>query len=161
MFLNSNYILASELVEKMGIHIANISIIRNQLESENDICTIKKMGACTFINKNSGKLPQNIQDGIRVNTFTDMTDKIPTPFIKEEFNLSYKELSESGIILGEQKISGKKFYIFDQDFVEKVKDKICYVLSPEETQDCLKRKLIDGFIQINNRKCLTWYKVYK
>ena len=102
MFLNKNYISSNELVEKMGIHIANISMLRNQLEYDDDIVTIVKKGGASFIKKNSMKLPSNIKEGIAKNTFTDISNKLPCPFVKSEYQVSEKELMKSGLVVAKE-----------------------------------------------------------
>lgn len=161
MFLNENYILANELVQKMGIHIANISVYRKRFEDENDLGTIKKMGDCNFINKASEKLPLTIMNGVRAHEFTDMTDKLSAPFVKTEWDLSYNELYDAGVITEQKFICGKRFYVFDHDFIKKVKRKICYVLNEKETKECFDKELIDGYIKISKKKYLTWYSLRK
>ena len=157
MFLNKNYISSNELVEKMGIHIANISMLRNSLEYDDDITTIVKKGGASFIKKNSYKLPSNIKEGIVNNEFTDISNKLPCPFVKSEYQVSEKELMKSGLVISKEKIAGKDFYVFSDDFVKKVRNKIVYTLNKEETMECFAKKQIDGYIQVSKNKFLTWY----
>ena len=157
MFLSSNYILANELVEKMGIHIANISMLRQKFEDGDDFSTIKKLNNCSFINTKSHKLPNNITVGILTNTFTDISDKLPCTFVKSEYLVSERELFNSGVAVEKIKIAGKDFYTFDSNFVSKVNRKIVYTLNKAETMECFERNQIDGFIQVSKNKFLTWY----
>jgi hypothetical protein len=157
MFLDKKYILANELVQKMGIHIANISMIAKSLEDYDDVFV--KMGNCTFINTESIELPNNLKEAIAANDFTDMSDKIPVTFIKAEHNLSVVTMKKSGIISEVTEIAGKKFYVFKKDFMEKTKDTILYVLDKEETSECAEKNYIDGYTQIGTNKFLTWYNV--
>jgi hypothetical protein len=157
VFLNKNYILANELVEKMGIHIANISMLRSHLEEvDDDISTIRKMGNCNFIKKNSLKLPKNIREGIYSNTFADVSNKLPCSWVKTEYEISDSELKKSGVVENVVTISGKKFYVFKDDFVKTTRNKIVYVLNEQETMDCYKKGQIDGYIKAGKRY-ITWY----
>lgn len=157
MFLSDNYILANELVQKMDIHIANISILKNNLERLNNTKDIISLKKCSFINKDSLMLPNNILVGIFSNEFTDISDKLPVTYVRSEFGITYKELQKSGILLGKVKIAGKQFYHFTPEFVEKMKNKTVYILNKKETLECERNKDIDGYIQLGKNKFLTWY----
>lgn len=157
MFLGKNYVLANELVQKMNIGMANISILRAKLEDEGDETTLFKMNNCTFIKTNSHKLPKNIRNGILANEFTDLTDKIYVPYMQTEHGLSKKEVLSMDVCDGIELVGGKEFYVFNKEFVKKVKNKVLYVLSPDECADCHRKGQIKGFLQVNKRKFLTWY----
>lgn len=156
MFLHKNYILSNELTQKMGIHIANISMLRKQFEDD-DSGTVIKRNNCTFINIKANNLPNNIRVGISQNTFTDMTNKLPCTFVRNEYSLSDKELMQSSIIKEKTKIAGKDFYVFTDEFVKQMKNKNGYVLNKAETMECINNGDIDGYIQITNKKYFTWY----
>lgn len=157
MFLSENYILANELVSKMNVNIANVSMIRQKFEDENDLTTIIKMNSCNFIKSNSSKLPQTFQRSINSNTFTDFTNKLPCTWLKEEFNVTEREWFNSKIVTDKVKLYGKEFYVFSEDFIKKVKNRILYVLDKEETQKCYQNNQIEGYIQLSNNKFMTWY----
>jgi hypothetical protein len=156
MFLNKKYILANELVNKMGIHIANISMLMKEHE-DSDNGMFVKMNNCTFINTKDGELPQNIIDGIRANVFTDMTDKLPCTYIRTEYGITEKELFKAGMVTKIVTIAGKDFYQFAPEFVEKMKYKIGYVLDEVETMECFRKKQILGYTQLAKNKYFTWY----
>jgi hypothetical protein len=141
----------------MNIGMANISILRSQLEYEGDETTLFKMNNCTFIKTNSHRLPKNIRNGIIANNFTDLTDKIYVPYMQTEHGLSKKEVLSLDVCNGITKVGGKDFYVFDKEFVKKVKNKVLYVLAPDECVHCYRKGQIEGFIQVNKRKFLTWY----
>lgn len=160
MFLNKNYILANELVNQMDINIANISILKKQFEDDGDDITIVKLNNCSFIKTNSFKLPNNIKEGICKYKFTDISNKIPCSYFREEYEISDKEIMSTPIITGKVTIDGKKFYEFDNDFVRKVKNHVLYTLTEEEKNDCYSKGQIAGFIKISKNKYLTWYPKY-
>ena len=157
MFLNKKYILSNELVDKMGIHIANISMIRQQFEDNNDFGSIVKMNNCSFINITCNHLPNNIKNGILNNTFTDMSDKLPCTFVKSEYNVTENELFRSGIVIDKVTIASKDFYVFNQEFIKKMRNKLGYVLNKKELDECIKNNEIDGFEQISKNKFFVWY----
>jgi hypothetical protein len=157
MFLNQNYILANELIQKMDINIANISVLVSHYEDCDDYTTMYKMNNCTMINTASHKLPKNLREAIAANKFTDITNKLPCTFVKSEYEFTEKELTESKIVIDKIEIAGKKFFVFDRDFVEKVKNKIVYALNATETMECFRKKQIEGYIQVSKNKYLTWY----
>jgi hypothetical protein len=156
MFLSTKYVLANELVQKMGIHIANISVIAKELE-DNDYGHIIKMNNCNFVRKDSRHMPHNIQVGLLTNQFTDISDKLPCTWVKDEYEMSEKELLKGDMIYGKVKIAGKNFYHFKPEFVKKMKRKIGYVLNEQETMECFNKGQIDGYTQINKDKYFTWY----
>lgn len=157
MFLNKNYILGNELVEKMEISIANISNLRKKFENNNDLDTIVKIGNCSFINSVSKKLPTNIKFGIRSNIFTNVSDKLPVTWVNKEFNSNEEELQDCGIVIDTCKISGKQFYIFEPKFVKEMKGRIGYILDKEETFQCYEKNQIKGYIELSKNKYFTWY----
>ena len=109
--LNNKSILSNELVQKMGIHIANISM----LESPN----IVKMGNCNFLQPDDLFLPKNIKQFIRVNagTFTNLENMLPCKFARDELEVSEKHLLDSGIVEKIVEVAGKQFYKFSDNFV--------------------------------------------
>lgn len=157
MFLHKKYILVNELVQKMKIHIANISMLRNQFVDDEDFTTIKKMNNCTMINTTSKKLPNNILLGIKSNTFTDMSDKLPCTWVKSEHEMTERELFTSGIVIDKIKIANKDFYVFNSNFVNTMKNKIPYILNEKEMKECTNKKQILGSIKLGKNKFFTWY----
>lgn len=157
MFLHKKYILANELVQKMNIHIANISMLRNQFTDDDDFTTIMKMNNCAMINTSSKKLPHNIMEGIRKNTFTDMSDKLPCTWVRSEYEMTERELLSSGIVIKKTKIAGKDFYIFNQEFVKTMYNKVPYILDEKEMIECTNKKQILGHIPLGKNKFFVWY----
>ncbi|WXB47921.1 hypothetical protein WCWAEYFT_CDS0219 [Vibrio phage VB_VaC_TDDLMA] len=161
MFLSSNYILGNELVQRMDINIANVSIMSKRFEEENDHTTVIKMNNCNFIKSDSPKLPQYIQKGIQDlslnKPFVDFSDKLPCTWFRSEFELSDKDCINSDIIKDKVKLFGKEFYVFEQSFIDAVKDRICYILDANETKECWNKKQIEGYVQISKKKYMTWY----
>lgn len=157
MFLHKKYILANELVQKMNIHIANISMLRNNFTDDEDFTTIIKMNNCCMINTSSKKLPNNIAVGIKNNTFTDMSDKLPCTWVKSEHEMTERELYQSGIVQEKIKIAKKDFYVFNRNFINTMKNKIPYILDEKEMLECTKKKQILGSIKLGKNKFFTWY----
>jgi hypothetical protein len=160
MFLNKEYILANELVQKMDIHIANISMLKQKIENQANFDDIIKMNNCTFVNRRSKYLPNNIKIGILTNTFTDLSNKLPVTYIRSEFGVSEKELFAADIVEGKIKIADKEFYVFKNDFIDKVKNGIINILDKEDKEDCEYQGSIDGSIKLSKNKYLTWYNVW-
>lgn len=157
MFLNKNYVLANELVQKMGIHIANISMLVKYYEDRENFSTMLKMNNCTFINSKDSSLPNNIRIGLANNNFTDMSNKLPCTWVKTEYEMSDKDLINSDMIIEKVKIAGKDFYVFAPEFVQKMQGKIGYTLDKAETMDCMAKGQIDGYTQLSKNKFFTWY----
>ena len=155
MFLSKQYVLANELVQKMGIHIANISMLMNGVDEYS--LDFIKMNNCTFIKRNSHKLPNNIKVGLSKFEFTDVSNILPCTWVRNEYELSDKELMSSGVVKRKIKVAGKDFYEFTDEFVKKVGNKIGYTLNKEETMECFSRKQINGYVQMSKNKYLTWY----
>lgn len=157
MFLENNYILSNELVQKMNIHIANISMLKQDLENNGNVEDIIKMNNCTFINKNSRYLPKNIRIGILQNDFTDISDKLPCTYALEIFECNNKEITTSGIVKEKISIAGKNFYVFTQKFIDTIQGKVVNVLDYDDTMDCYRDKQIDEYIRLSKNKFITWY----
>jgi hypothetical protein len=157
MFLDKKYILANELVQKMGIHIANVSMLRKSFEHNDDYYSIRKMNNCSFVSAKAYNLPNNIKQGIKDHKFTDVSNKLPCTYFKSEFNVTERELTKSGIVLGKMTIAGKKFYVFSNEFVQNLHDKVGYILDAKENEKCLKDSSIDGSVQLSRNKFFAWY----
>lgn len=147
--LNSNHILANELVQKMGIHIANASMI--------DSPNVIKMGNCNFIEKDDGYLPKNMKKFIRENEFTNLENLLPCKYARDELCISEKNLISSEIVSSVVTIANKDFYKFNDKFVKRVKKKILNVLNKDEFTECLTEELITDYIQLTKNKYLTMY----
>jgi len=157
MFLTKDYVLASELVHKMGIHLANISMLRKKYEHNDDLYSIRRMNSLLFVNKKARQLPNNIRNGLNSYKFTDLSTLLPYNYINREFAVSEKEWEQSGIIIAKTVIANKKFYVFSEEFAKTVKQYVPYILNKEETEDCTKNKTIRGSIQLSKNKFFTWY----
>ena len=157
MFLDSKYILANELTNKMDIHVANISMMRSVFEDNNDFYSMPKKNNCTFINTKANNLPNNIKIGILTNSFTDMSDKLPCTYVRTEYGMTQKEMEKADMIIGKVKISGKDFYQFKPEFVKKMKRKIGYILEEHEAIDCFNKDQIDGYVKLSKNKYFSWY----
>lgn len=155
MFLSKKYILANELVQEMGIHIANISMFTKNL-AEHDLTAIK-MGNCTFLNSNSVTLPKNITTAVLLNSFTDMSDKLPCTWVKSEYELREKELFKSGLVIDKVTIANKHFYVFAPEYAKKFKYKVPYILTEKEKNYCYINNQIDGSIQLGKDRFFSWY----
>lgn len=157
MFLTRDYILANELVEKMGIHIANISMLRKRYFDDDDAFNIRKMNNSLFINIKTRKLPKYIKRGIRDHEFTDLSNLMLCTYIKSEFKVTERELSNSGIVIGKVKVAGKLFYVFDPEFAQQVSQRIPYILNLKEKNECTAAGTIQGSVQLSKNKFFTWY----
>jgi hypothetical protein len=160
MFLSKDYVLANELVQKMEINIANISKLIKDFEYNNFYGDIIKMNNCAFLKKTSHRFPKFIKDGLNNFNFTDISNGLPCRFVQSEYSITERELSKSEIFLEKKKIAKKEFYIFKDDFVQKLKGKIAYTLNKEETEKCHQNGDIQGYIQLSKNKFLTWYSLF-
>lgn len=149
--LNNNHILANELVQKMGIHIANASMINSP--------NVLKLGNCNFIEKNDNHLPKNMRKFIRENsdTFTNLENLLPATYARDELGVSQKHLLSSEIVTDVVEIANKDFYKFNETFVKRVRKKILNVLDKDEFKECLSEKLITDYIELTKNKYLTMY----
>lgn len=158
MFLSNRHVLANELVQKMDINIANISILKKKLEDQGDLSTLKQMNNCTFIYTKSPRLPKYIQNGLNGDNFTDVSNKLPCTYVKKEYECSEREIMRTGLIERKETIAGKKFYVFKDEFVKSMEGKIAYVLDEAETLNCYRNGDIEGYMKLGKDKYLTWYK---
>ena len=159
MFLSKNFVLANELVEHMGIHIANISMLRQTFEDNNDFYNIQKLSNCVIINSQARALPNNIRVGLSTGKFTDLSDKLPRAYVREEYDATERELTESGIVIDRVKICNKDFYVFNQEFVKTMNGCVGCVLDADETKKYTALGKIDGSIELSKNKYFTWYSI--
>lgn len=157
MFKGKEFVLGNELTQKMGISIANVSMIRRELEAAGNVSAITSLNNCTFVDTTCKELPKFFKQGIANNTFTDLSNKLPVTFIEEEFKATEKELLRSGVVTEKIKIAGKNFYVFSDEFINSVKGKVVYTLDKEDKDLCLASGDIEGFIELSKNKFLTWY----
>lgn len=157
MFLSSKYVLANELIKRMGIGIANISILCKKFQDANNT-TIIKLNSLTFINKDSQTLPKNIYNALNEHTFTDISNKLPCNYVRSEYGITKKDLSNIDAFSDIVDIGGNNFFVFRDEFVKKLRGKIIYILDKEEAIDCYRKGLIEGYDKISNNRYLTWYK---
>jgi len=157
MFLDNKFILGNELVQKMGIHIANISMLRKSFEHNDDLYSVLKLNNCNFINTKAMNLPNNIKKGIEEHEFTDMSDKLPITWVLGELNCTERNLINAGIVIDKVTVAGKKFYVFDRAFVDTIGKSIPYILNAEENERLVKGSFIKGSIQLSKNKFLVWY----
>lgn len=166
MFLNKNYVLGNELCDFLNIHKANISILRKERESVEDFNTVVKLNGISVVNLKSKFLPNNLKlspEDIKKAKFTDISDKLPLSYIEDELDLTPKELN----VLGAKEVNIKygnlkeiKLWKFPDEIVQ-LKNIIPYTLNSEEYFECLKKKQIDGGIQVKPSKYFVWYKLRK
>lgn len=163
MFLNKKYVLANELVDYMGVSIANVSMLSKKLDENSSV--IIKQHNCSFIDTSSELLPNNFKQAIVSakldNKFTNMSNKMCVTHFNSEHALNESEV----LLFGEGevkvvKIQGKKFYEFSERMVKLLKNKILCVLDKEDCEQCLNKKQILGFKQVNN-KYVAWYSLYE
>ena len=160
MFLTKNYVLSNELVQEMDIHIANISMLHKQLEGNENISAVIKMGQSTFIDRTSPDLPNNIKLGLRLRDYTDMSNKLPLSYFLKEMRLTrakLKDILKNKYVLGIVTICEKEFIEFSHDFVQKTKECILYPLDTKETSECITDNSIDGYTKLTDNCFLTWY----
>jgi hypothetical protein len=163
MFLSKDYFLANELFDRAKIHIANSSMLAKQLEEDGVKNAVIRMGNCTFFNKNTLELPNNIREYII--QFKDMKtfeDKIPLTFLKTELDdIGYKAfkngLKINGFELKEENIANKTFVVFPKELVKILNNKTWYILNEKDYNDCSKNGDIDGGYRLKKDKYLVWY----
>jgi len=145
----------------MNIHIANISMLRHTFEDNDNFYDIQKLNNVTVINSSAKMLPNNIRNGLisglSAGVFTDLSNKLPCTYVKEEYSVTERELLLSEIVINKIKISGKDFYVFNSEFVKNLDHKIGYVLNAEETKECTRTGKILGSVKLSKNKFFTWY----
>lgn len=163
MFIPKEYFLANELFNKAGIHIANSSMLAKEIESKNIKNTVIKMGNCIFFNKNSRALPNNIRNYVEafkdLNTFENkvLVSALRTELDDIGYTALIKGFKNNNYEIKEEIIQGKRFAVFPNELVEKLKDKTWYILDEFEYHDCLDRGNIDGGIKLKKDKYFVWY----
>jgi len=157
MFLNEKFILGNELVQQIGIHIANISMLRSKYVHGDDKYTIIKMNDCTFINTHANKLPRNIKDAVKEHEFTPMYNKLPATYVNTHIQATKRQLTKCGMIEDEVLVAGKRFYVFNDEVVERIGAHVPYILTHDETMSCKENNQIIDYIKMTNNRYFTWY----
>jgi hypothetical protein len=157
MFLNKNYVLSNELVQKMDINIANISMLAKKYREYSNYGAIIKMNNTSFINSRDQTLPKNIKDGLNMHKCTDMSDKLLCGWLKSEYELTGDDLVNTNIIIDKITVSKKDFYVFSPEFVGKMRNKMGYVLGKGEAIYCYNTNKIDGYTKIDDSRYFAWY----
>lgn len=156
MFLDKRYVLGNELAEIGNFHIANISMIVKKFHDNDNYSDAKNLGNCTFINSDA-ELPKHIIK--LLHKCTPMNNKLPMTYLTKELKLNKDKilLALKDYITSTERIGGKEFVVFTDEFVQIFKDKVHYVLNKSETDEALKNDYIDGFIQLSRNNFLVWY----
>lgn len=157
MFLDKKYVFVNELIQHMGIKIDPVINLKKSLDRMNDGSTIIQIKKYSFINKKSYNLPERFRDVLVNEKWTDVSDKLPCYWVKEEYRLTEKELFNHNFIQSVVKICNKPFYHFTPEFVQKLKNKNGYTMSIKEAVECMEKKEIDGYIKLKYNKCFTWF----
>jgi len=163
MFLKNNYILGQELAAKMNIRYSNISQLVSYLRRNQDFTTVK-YGKCTFIDKTSDIMPNNIKYGLLSNEFTDLTNKMPFSYALSVFELTRFQLNKlidksvpNDIIVSTSTIENILFVEFSQEFVDLCNNNVVNILLEEDTFECYNLGYIDKYLKLGE-KYITWYK---
>jgi len=156
MFLDKRYVLGNELAEIGNFNISNISMIVKEFHDNDNYSDAKNLGNCTFLNSDA-QLPKHIIK--LLHKCTPMNNKLPMTYIIKEFKTKKDDIlkSLSEYIEDVTTISGKEFVVFNEDFVNKFKGKVHYILNKSEMQEALDNDYIDGFIQLSRTRFLVWY----
>jgi len=160
MFLNHNYVLASELVKEMGIQLHSICMLRKEYRESDDTYTIRTMNNCMFLNSKSHKIPNNFKKGMQEHKheLTTLTNKLPASWMNSEFGISEANLYKANIIVDKIVLAGtRRFYVFEENFVQKVTGNIPYILTEKEAHECMAKSEIKGYIKVSRNKYFTWY----
>ena len=160
MFLSKNYVLASELVQAMGIALHSVCNMRQDFEYSDDKYSIRTMNNCMLINKKAYHLPNNIKQGIKKHEhkLTDLSNKLPCTWVKAQYGVSESLLMRSGIVIDKITIAkNRRFYVFNDEFVKLMKNRIPYILDAKEMEKCAAEGSIAGSIKLNSNKFFTWY----
>lgn len=162
MFLNKNYVLGNELCAYLGINQANLSILRKERELQEDFSTVQKLSGTVVVDLSSRHLPNNFRlsaDDIVCANFTEIHDKLPLSYIKEELNLTEAELKVLGaeeVLVKYQNLKEIKLWKFPE-YLTKLRNPIPYTLNAEEYEKCLKNKQIAGGVKLKPSKYFVWY----
>lgn len=149
----NGYFLANELTDKLGIHIANISMFIKNIKDD-EIDNILKLGNCTFIKKDFNKLPKALLKGVHL--CTELNNVLPRSWFKEDLDVTDKELEKCNIATIIE-IAGRKFYQFTNKFAEEINGKVLYILDKSDTESCSRNGEINGYVQLSKNKFLVWY----
>lgn len=155
LYLTENHILATELCEMVGIHMANISNLK--------LPSILKFGNSPIINKFDVNLPPKIRNHVLNLNLTTLKNKIPLTYFKTQYNLSNDEIL-THIADRIEIIAGKKFIVYKDEFINKIKnknkyklDKMIYIANKSEFNEFEKMYNDLEYIKVNSKKYIILY----
>ena len=150
MFLNPKFKVAKELTQRAKMSDANFSILKKNLELEGFGNAFIKLGGTTFVNTSTMKVfPSELCKDYKGLTYTG--DVLPFSYLKNEYDLNTQDLK---VLNAKQvKISGKAFYQFPKEFVNKMKRAVPMIVSSDELDG------FDGFIELKKNRYFAWYYI--
>lgn len=159
MLIPKDYILSNEIAKIANIHVANFSMLMNEIEDKGIFDTMVKYGACTFVNKNSSNIPMNIFKHIHKNKgkFTDLEDYILLTYFKNQFEVpqnGINDLLKLGIITEVKTVEGKKFIKLRQDITDSLKNKVITNINEKDFNEF--KNEVEGF-KLSKNNFLIWY----
>lgn len=157
MFLDNGYVLGSELAEVGKFHLANISMYIKEEHDRGNFDDVKKLGKATYINKDAVNLPKYFIKNL--NKCSCIDNMLPVTYLTKELGVKYSNLkiALSNYIIKEVRVGTDDLIEFSDEFVNLFKGKVHYTLSNKECNECLNKKLIDGFIKLTKNRFLVWY----
>lgn len=120
-----------------------------------------KVGNCPILSKYDGDLLPKIRSTVLSGDCTSLKNKMCLNYFKSEYNLKDKELLAT-IADKIEVISGKKFIVFKDSFINKIKrknniDNMIYTVDDKDFYDLLQENNILDYYQVNEKKYIVIY----
>ena len=151
-----NYVLGAEIAKKADFHIANISMLFNDLPLVEGVDFLK-YGGITLLNKQSLGYPKYIREAMFRKDITDLSNLFPLTFFKDTLDGNIKLLSDKFKVI---KVEGKQFVQITDDKLKEIfidNKLVKSVVDNSEIDELVDEDYIKGHLRVSNKKSLTWY----
>ena len=151
-----DYVLGAEIAKKADFHIANISMLFNDLPLIEGIDFLK-YGGITLLNKKSLGYPKYIREAMFRKDITDLSDLLPLTYFLDILDGNIKLIKDSFEII---KVQGKQFIRINDKYMSDIimnEKLVKSVVDNIEVDGLESDNLIKGKLKIAKSKFLVWY----
>ena len=151
IYFTEEHVLGTEIAEILGIPTSYISNLKSE--------RILKVGNCPILSKHDLNLLPKIRKTLFNEKVTTLKDKMSLSYFKSEYSLNEQQILDN-IADKIETIAGKKFIVYKQDFLDKIKrpnnvDNVLYTLDNNDFEDV--KADLKHFYKISDKKYLVIY----
>ncbi len=153
LYFTKNHVLGTEICKILNISTANVSNLKEG--------HIMKVGNCPILNKLDLELQPKLRKTMFHPDITSLEDKMCLSYFKAEYGINDNQILEH-IADRIETIAGKKFIVYSQDFLDKIKqpnniDNILYTIDNVEFEELKTQNVLKHYYKLTDKKYLIIY----